>query len=272
MRIHRRHGARIVLIGAAALLVAGAATALANNVSTLSGTKITPSKLPKTTFKPVSLFVHTGTTYTHPGDKAHGGFAKTVTLLFDNDGKITPGSVPQCAGAFTSGTTLKQAWNTCGPGAGAAKNAYLSPPSAVSGRASTAPPSNFNGCVLAFRGKNTAQGNPTVVLFTRVTLAVNGTANCANPANNTSGNTSLTLKGTITNAGVAGFGKKLTVPNIDTAPLPLDDFTTTVQRGNYLSARCSHPSHTLRIKGTFAYSGTGEAPDTTTVTQNCTVG
>ena len=182
MRIHRRHGARIALIGAAALLVAGAATALANNVSTLSGTKITPTKLPKTTFKPVSLFVHTGTIYTHPGDKAHGGFAKTVTLLFDNDGKITPGSVPQCAGTFTSGTTLKQAWDTCGPGAGAAKNAYLSPPSAVSGRASTAPPSNFNGCVLAFRGKNTAQGNPTLVLFTRVTLAVNGTANCANPA------------------------------------------------------------------------------------------
>ena len=271
MLIHRRHGARIALIGAAALLVAGAATALANNVSTLSGTKITPSKLPKTTFKPVSLFVHTGTTYTHPGDKAHGGFAKTVTLLFDNDGKITPGSVPQCAGAFTSGTTLKQAWDTCGPGAGSTKNAYLSPTTGVSGRASTAPPSNFNGCVLAFNGKP-SNGNPTIVLFTRVTLAVNGTANCANPGSNTAGNTSLTLKGTITNAGVADFGKKLTVPNIDTAPLPLDDFTTTVKRGNYITARCHDTNKILNIRGTFAYSGTGEAPDTVNSTEACTVG
>ena len=95
-----------------------------------------------------------------------------------------------------------------------------------------------------------------------MTLAVNGTANCANPANNTSGNTSLTLKGTITNAGVADFGKKLTVPNIDTAPLPLDDFTTTVKRGNYITARCNDANKILNIRGTFAYSGTGEAPDT----------
>ena len=271
MRIHRRHGARIVLIGAAALLVAGAATALASNVSTLSGTKITPSKLPKTTFKPVSLFVHTGTTYTHPGDKAHGGFAKTVTLLFDNDGKVTPGSIPKCAGNFASGTTLKQAWNTCGPGAGASKNAYLSPTSGVSGRASTAPPSNFNGCVLAFNGVP-SNGHPTIVLFTRVTLAVNGTANCANPANNTSGNTSLTLKGTLTNAGVTDFGKKLTVPNVDTAPLPLDDFQAGIQRGNYVQGRCNDTNKTWNFRGVFDYSGVGQARDTVNATQACTVG
>jgi hypothetical protein len=62
------------------------------------------------------------------------------------------------------------------------------------------------------------------------------------------------------------------VPNIDTAPLPLDDFTTTVKRGNYVSARCSHANHTLRIRGTFQYSGTGEAPDTANVSEHCTVG
>jgi hypothetical protein len=271
MRIQRRNAALIALAGVAALVTVGGASALANNVSTLSGSKITPSKLPATTFKPASLYVHTGTMYTHPGVKAQGGFAKTVTLLFDDDGKITTGSVPQCPGTFSSTTTLKQAWNACGPGAGASKNAYLSPVSGVSGRASTAPPSNFNGCVLAFRGQNSG-ANPTIVLFTRVTLVQNGTANCANPGSNTSGNTSVTLKGTITNAGVADFGKKLTVPNIDTAPLPLDDFNTTVQRGNYISARCHDANKILNIRGTFAYSGSGEAPDTVNSSQACTVG
>jgi hypothetical protein len=271
MRIRRR-AALVALAGAAALVTVGGATALANNVSTLSGSKIIPSTLPATTYKQAALFVHTGTIYTAPGDKAHGGFAKTVTLLFDDDGKVTPGTIPQCAGAFASSTTLKQAWNTCGPGAGAAKNAYLSPTTGVSGRASTAPPSNFNGCVLAFNGKKTSTGLPTVVLFTRVTLTPNGTANCANPGSNTSGNTSVTLKGTISNAGVADFGKKLVVPNIDSAPLPLDDFTTTVKRGNYITARCHDTNHILNIRGTFQYSGTGEAPDTVNSTQTCTVG
>ena len=271
MRSRMRHRALLAFAGVAALVVVGSATAVANNVSTLSGSKITPSKLPATTFKQASLFVHTGTVYTAPGDKAHGGFAKTVTLLFDDDGKISTAGIPTCAGNFASSTTMKQAWAACGPAAGAAHNAYLSPPTGVSGRASTAPPSNFNGCVLAFNGVPSG-GNPTIVLFTRVTLAPNGTANCANIANNTSGNTSVTLKGTITNAGVADFGKKLTVPNIDTAPLPLDDFTTTVKRGNYITARCHDANKILNIRGTFAYSGTGEAPDTVNSNQPCTVG
>ena len=74
-----------------------------------------------------------------------------------------------------------------------------------SGRASTAPPSNFNGCVLAFNGKKTNR-RPTIVLFTRVTLAPNGRANCANPANNTSGNTSVTLKGDDQRGRARDFG------------------------------------------------------------------
>jgi hypothetical protein len=265
MRIRRR-AAVVALAGVAALVTMGGAAALANNVSSLTGSKIIPSKLPKTTYKSASLFVHTHTNYTHPGDKAHGGFAKTVTLLFDNDGKISTAGIPTCAGTFSSTTTLKQAYATCGPQAGASKNALVG-----TGTASTAPNSNFPGCVAAFNGKPSS-GHPTIVLFTRVTVVPNGTANCANPANNTSGSTSLTLKGTITNAGVPDFGSKLTVPNIDTAPLPLDDFTTTVKRGKYITARCNDANKILNIRGTFAYSGTGEPADTVNSTQHCTVG
>jgi hypothetical protein len=260
MRIRRRYA--IPALTAAALM-AFAGLAWANNVSSENFT-FTPSKVSKTTFTNGKIFVHTHTNYTHPGDKAHGGFAKTVTLLFDSDFRFTPGTLPKCAGAFASSTTLKQAYAACGPNGGATKNALVG-----TGTASTAPASNFPGCVAAFNGQPSG-GNPTIILFTRVTLAVNGTANCANPGNNTSGNTSVTLKGTLTNAGVAGFAKKLTVPNIDTAPLPLDDFTTTVQRGNYVQGKCSHTPKTWKMRTTFAYSGAGEAPDTVNATQACT--
>jgi hypothetical protein len=268
MRIRKRYVIP-ALASLASLAIGGVAQAATDNTSSLSlspKTAFTPSKAPKTTFKNGKLFVHTHTNYAHPGDKAHGGFAKTVTIYFDNDFKFNTAGVPQCAGAFASSTTLKQAYAACGPNAGTSKNALIG-----TGTASTAPASNFPGCVAVFNGKPSG-GNPTIILFTRVTLAVNGTANCANPGGNTSGNTSVTLKGTLTNAGVTDFGKKLTVPNVDTAPLPLDDFTAGIQRGNYVQAKCADANKTWNYRGVFAYSGAGQATDTVNATQACTVG
>jgi hypothetical protein len=141
----------------------------------------------------------------------------------------------------------------------------------VSGRTSTAPPSNFNGCSLTFNGP-TVNGNPTVLLFARVTLIANGTANCANPATNTGGNTTVTLRGTVTNANITDFGKKLTVPNIDQLPLPLDDYTAVTKRGSVISARCNDANKTLNIRGKFEYSGSGQPADTVNKTQQCKVG
>ena len=110
-------------------------------------------------------------------------------------------------------------------------------------------------------------GNPTVILYTRVTLIANGTANCASPATNGSGNSTVLLTGVIAPAGVAGFGKKLTVPGIDALPLPLDDFTALLKRGSYFRAKCSAtPWH---VRGTFAYSGTGQASDVSNPTEAC---
>jgi hypothetical protein len=57
------------------------------------------------------------------------------------------------------------------------------------------------------------------------------------------------------------------LPNIDTQPLPLKDFTTTVKHGSYLQARCSaSPWH---FQGVFTYSGTGQSPDTVNTSQAC---
>ena len=279
MRIRGRSAVVLTLIAAAALAVgffAFAASAAADPPACNPGTSATDNKscvnfqvLPNHSATSNSLFVHTHTNYAHPGDKGQGGFTKTLTLLFDSDFAITPGTIPTCTTAQLSGKNISQAWATCGPGAAASHNAYLSPATAVSGRASTAPPSNFPGCTLVFRGPNSG-GNPTVILYARVTLVANGTANCATPASNGSGNSTVFLTGTIANAGVAGFGKKLTVPGIDALPLPLDDFTALLKRGNYFKAKCS--ASPWSVRGTFAYSGTGQAADVSNPTQTCQVG
>ena len=79
---------------------------------------------------PATLFVHTGTVYAHPTQAALGGKAKTVTLLFDDDGKLNLAGIPMCTASFGGGTTIAQAWERCGPGADGPGevNAYLSPP------------------------------------------------------------------------------------------------------------------------------------------------
>jgi hypothetical protein len=279
MRIRGRSAVVLTVIAAAALAVgffAFAASAAADPPACNPGTSPTDNKsclnfqvLPNHQAASNSLFVHTHTNYAHPGDKSMGGFAKTVTLLFDSDFAITPGTIPTCTTAQLSGKNISQAWATCGPGAAAAHNAYLSPASAVSGRASTAPSTNFNGCTLVFRGPNSGS-NSTVILYTRVTLVTNGIANCATPATNTSGNTTVLLQGTIAPAGVAGFGKKLAIPGVDALPLPLDDFTSILKRGNYFKAKCS--ATPWKVRGTFAYSGTGQAADVSNPTQTCQVG
>ena len=169
MRIRGRSAVVLTLIAAGALAVgffAFAASAAADPPACNPGTSATDNKScvnfqvlpsnPGATAEPASLFVHTHTNYAHPGNKAQGGFAKTVTLLFDNDFTITPGTIPKCTTAQLSGKNISQAWATCGPGAPATHNAYLSPATAVSGRASTAPPSNFPGCTLVFNGPTRA--------------------------------------------------------------------------------------------------------------------
>jgi hypothetical protein len=276
MRTKRRVAFTLAAAAAVAVgFIAFAASAAADPPACNPGTSATDNKscvnfqvLPNHSAASNSLFVHTHTNYAHPGNKAQGGFAKTVTLLFDNDFAITPGTVPTCTTAQLSGKNISQAWATCGPGASAAHNAYLSPATAVSGRTSTAPPSNFPGCTMVFRGPNSGS-NSTVILYARVTLVANGTANCATPASNTLGNTTVLLTGTIAPAGVAGFGKKLTVPGIDALPLPLDDFTALLKRGSYFKANSCTPSP-WKVRGTFAYSGTGQPADVSNPTQACT--
>jgi hypothetical protein len=252
MRNRRRRFAIFAVAAIGALAAAGAAFAITNNTSSVNF-KFSPNTgLSKTTFKSGSLFVHTHTNFAKPGVKASGGFVKDVKLYFDNDFKFNPGSVPTCNKSLAN-TNQKQAMALCGTalvGKGTAQ--------ATSTSSATIP-----GCVLAFNGPKNSLGQPTLILHSRFVMST-----CpADPTTSTGGSVDAILKGTLKPANKAGYGKMLDVPNIDTQPLPLKDFTTTVKRGSYVQARCSaSPWH---IQGTFTYSGTGQAPDTVTASQAC---
>jgi len=259
MRIRKRRFAVILGVASvAALTVGGFALAHDANVSSLPTWKVTPAALPgpspvPTSRVPVQLDVQTHTNYAHPGVKSQGGFAKTVTLLFDDDLKVNLAGIPSCTTTFPSSAELKDAWNTCGPGAPAANNAFLSPPTAVSGTASTAPPSNFSACTMVFK-----KSASSILLFAEVNTV--GTFSCANPGTNTSGETSVVLTGTLGTAGVADFGTKLTVPNIDKLALPLDDFKAKVKRASVFTGWCKDTNKLLNLRGTFVYSNDPPPP------------
>jgi len=270
MRTRKR--AAFILVSAAACgvgLLAYAASAAAvvpactpaNSTGNKSGVgmSVSPNN-PHNVFPASStLTARTCTTYQFPGNKPQGGFAKTVTLLFDSDFAINQAAVANnCQTADVANKTIPAAYAACGP---AGKNTYLSPPGTISGKASTAPPSNFGACTMVFRGPTTNQ----ILLYARVFTTPNSNPTCT--TSNGAGNVTVTLVGTIANAGVAGFGKKLTVPNIDSLTLPLDNFYATVKRGSWFRAKCSATPWQLR--GTFVYSGSGQPTDVANTTQPC---
>jgi len=232
---------------------------------------VTPSNAPGAFSGSQSLGVRTHTNYVSPGNVSSGGKAKTVTLLFDNDFKVNTaaGGANNCLSSDVANKTVAQAYAACGP---AGKNTYLSPAGTISGRASTAPPSNFGACTMVFKGPAANQ----VLLFARVTTVANSNPNCGSVSTASPGNVTVTLTGTIAASGVAGYGQKLTVPNIDSLALPLDDFYATVKRGTnpgYFQARCPAGTTPWKLRGIFAYSGPAGNPggptDTVNKTQAC---
>jgi hypothetical protein len=253
MRIRRRRVAIFAVAAIGALAAAGAAYAVTNNVSTVTF-KFTPNTggFSKTTFKSGKLNVHTHTTFLHPADKAQGGFVKRVQLFFDNDFKFNPGSVPVCNKNLGT-LNMKQAIAACG-------NALVGTGTAQGTNSANG---TIPGCVLDFNGPKNGAGQPTIKLYSRFPMT-----DCSSPSTNTGGLTNVILTGTLKPANKTGFGKMLDVPNIDTAPLPLKDFNTTVKKGSYVQGRCS--ASPLRIQGIFTYSGSGQAADTVNATQACT--
>jgi hypothetical protein len=229
--------------------------------------------LSTTTRKAGSIEVRTHTNYAHPADKTRGGYASTVTVLFDSDFAVTPGTLPKCTGSQVTGKTPHDAMIACGPTG--TNNAWLLPSTSTVFNGTANATGGLKGCTLAFNGKPNATGNPTIVLYARIWLT--NFTGCGNPRNTTDPGTTVVLTGTLTN-GSAPYGKKLTVPNIDNLPLSLNDFDAKVTRGGYVSGKCSGHNGTnsggkyWKMKTTFVYSGgstNGQPADTANATQNC---
>jgi hypothetical protein len=252
MRIRRRRIAIFAVAAIGALAAAGTAFAITNNTSSVNFT-FTPNQGGLTkSFKSGRLFLHTHTNFAHPGIKGQGGFTKRVQLFFDSDIKFNTGAAPTCNVSLAN-TTQAQAMQRCGPsliGRGAAQ--AVNPPSGT-----------VKGCVLAFNGKKNGAGQPTIILHSRFPMNT-----CpVNPSTSTGGAVDAILTGTLKPANKTGYGKMLDVPNIDTQPLALKDFTTAVKKGTYVQARCT--ASPLRVQAKFTYSGTGQSPDTVNATQPC---
>jgi hypothetical protein len=266
MRISTRYGAALALAAAVAMAVVGVAIAAPDgNSSSVQGSGFRPLTLPKNTYKAGALIVHTHANYAHPGSPQQGGFTDHAQLYFDNDGKLNPKGVPTCNKSKISGNiTMKAAMAQCGKtkvGTGTAQ-------------ALVAAGQTVKACVLVFNGKPTASGQPTDLIFTRFQVAVPSSINCANPASNQSGNTTVLLVGTVKrNPASLGpdfkGGRMLDVPKIPRT-LPLSDFLVTTRRGKYISARCHDANKRLNIKGKFIYSD-GQS-DTVSSAKACKVG
>jgi hypothetical protein len=91
---------------AVALAVTTVALAAATSTATFS---FSPRVVTKIAYKPGTIFFHTHTSYTPPGNSVPGGATKRVQLNFDNDFKFSPGAAPTCT-ASLSGKDMARPW------------------------------------------------------------------------------------------------------------------------------------------------------------------
>ena len=235
MRISRRLAAILAVAAAGAIITTGLALAnVAPNGNVSGGVfNFKPSQVPKTKFHKGALTVGTSTQFAHPSNEPGGNTAR-VQLWIDDDIPLATKSVPTCNPAgFTSNTTMAQAMAQCG-------NAKVGAGTAHTGNNAGSIP----GCTLVFNGTN-----KQLVLYARIFAST--PADCSNPSTNNGGDTSVTLFGKLKGAS-GDYGTQLDVDTSATA-LPLGDFTATIKRGNYASARCHDSNHTwdLKVKHTY---------------------
>jgi hypothetical protein len=105
---------------------------------------------------------------------------------------------------------------------------------------------------MVFKGPTASQ----VLLYMRFTTTANSNPSCTAPATNTSGNTTLVLVGNL-GFTTAPYARKLTIPNINSLPVMLDDFYATIKRGTYFEAQCANggpPTTPWILRGDFTYT------------------
>ena len=252
----RRHLVWMLAI-CGAMSVAGVAMATDSTGSNFSilASKVTPTKLSKTKFKPAKIFVDTSTlSNANPGTPASPGNIPVpttdVTLQFDKSQiKLTYKGLPQCKVSL-EGTTTATARQMCASsevGSGSATACIGAAGSPCNGKVSFV--------VTAFNGP-TKNGNPTLILHSRndglaLTTVLVGTYN--------------TKKYTL----------DVPIPASVYTLATITDFKTTVKKSfkskgkkySYVSARCKKGK--IPLKGKFTYLGS-EPTDNEVSNSKCT--
>jgi hypothetical protein len=191
-----------------------------------------------------------------------------VTLRFDDNIALNLNGIPACPAVEVAGKTVAQAYEQCGPGADGSPasegNAYLSPPTAVSGYGSTVPPANLTACTMIFKGAD----NNRVTIYARApqtTTACNG-----NPATNNGGSTTVVFTGNLTRLPTSSpYDRVLNVPNTHTSNPALDDFSAFIRRGAAFRANCPAGTSPHRMQVTWDYTAAGDPNDTRVATDPC---
>jgi hypothetical protein len=186
-----------------------------------------------------------------------GGETTKVIIRYDDDGRLQLNTVPgTCTAAQLSGDTIAQAYAQCGPGPGGS-NTYLSPPGNVSGVGSTVV-TGIDACTMVFKGAN----NNQVLIWARSPIG-NPPSECNNPATNNTGSTTTVFTGSITQQPPASpYGPTLTVPNTNSPPVSLDDFSAVVSRGAAVQAKCPVGQSPLKVQAVFDYVQANDPNDT----------
>jgi hypothetical protein len=250
MRIRRRYAVLLGLAAAGALAVSGIAMAASSSTFTF---KFSPSKVSKSSYKAGSLFTDLHTTYTTPADPV-----ERTQIYLDKNFKITPTAAKTCSASQLSAQTMAGAMAAC-------KNALVGTGKAQAQAAF----GTVNACVLLFNGKPQA-GKPTLQVFTRAQASPGSKISCANPGSNNQGNATVLLTGVLKPASGL-YGKVLDVNHITKAsPFPLTIYTTTIKKGNYVSARCAASNKTWNMQTIWTYQSGKK--NTIKQTQKCTVG
>jgi hypothetical protein len=215
------------------------------------------------TLEPVGLGVRVRSQFTPTTSET-----TSVTLQFDDNIALNLAGIPSCPAAEVSGKNIAQAWEQCGPGADGSPasegNAYLSPPTAVSGYGSTVPPTNLTACTMIFKGAD----NNHLTIFAR---APETTASCnGNPATNSGGSVTVIFTGTLSHLATSSpYDWQLKVPNTQTANPALDDFSAFIRRASAFRANCPAGTSPHKMNGIWDYTAAGDANDTRVATDPC---
>jgi hypothetical protein len=223
----------IFTVGVIVSALAMSSIAQADDIQTITA-KLTPSKLDKKKYKPAQIYVEilTGPNTGAVNNPEQPPSAYNTKVNFPTNMKFDTKSVPKCAGteAALQNTTTAQATDVCG------KKSIVS-----KGGGIPTGPEHANG-TSAWVTVDLPGDNTTLGVAVQVT-AFNGTAKDqlflharADAVNNTS-----VLIGKIQD-GPKGYGKTL---NVTIPPLlagAISRFTTTVNKGDYVQARCKSKS------------------------------